>query len=183
MMNTSKVILLLLILLLSACEEKEDPPGKEGEVTISSEIFGSTVYYVNGYSFEEEKYVPSLNPGGSVADIIPVNELKVTGEVIGMAFSAGPGNSYGFYKNYESTDLQAAESFYNNYTRVEISDLSELTDTLRAGQVYSFQTYKENWVKFLVREIRLMKESALSDYVEADIVYNIQRNGSEVFEE
>lgn len=181
-MNKTLFILVSMVFLVSACEEKENPPGQVGEVTISSEIFGSTVYYVNGYSFEEEKYVPSLNPGGSVADIIPVNELKVTGEVIGMAFSAGPGNSYGFYKNFESSDLQSAEEFYNNYTQVETNGLSQLTDTIEAGQVYTFQTYKENWVKFLVRDVRIMKESALSDYVEADIIYNIQRNGTEVFE-
>lgn len=177
------IILAIGYFFSTSCEKKENPPNQKGEVTISSEIFGSKVYYVNGFSFEEEKYVPSLNPGGSVADIIPVNELKVTGEVIGMVFSTGPGNSYGFYKNFESNNLQAAEDFYRNYNQVEIQDLSELTDTLEAGQVYTFKTFKENYVKFLIREVRLMNQSALSDYVEADITYNIQRNGTEVFEE
>ncbi|MGC9341378.1 MAG: hypothetical protein ACP5E3_01615 [Bacteroidales bacterium] len=176
-------ILTLGVFFLTACEKEDNTPDQKGEVTISSEIFGSTVYYVNGFSFEEEKYVPSLNPGGSVADVIPVNELEVTGEVFGMAFSAGPGNTYGFYKNFESSNLQEAENFYASYSQVETGELSELTDTLEAGQVYTFKTYKENYVKFLIRDVRLMKQSALSDYVEADIVYNIQRNGTDVFED
>jgi len=150
---------------------------------VSSEIFGSSVYYVNGYSFEEEKFVPTMNPGSSVSDIIPQRVLQVSGEVIGMVFSAGPGNPYGFYKNFESQNPAEAEQFFSGYAQVSVGDLESLTDTLKAGQVYTFRTYKDNYVKILIKEVRLMTGSALSDYAEADIKYYIQRDGAPVFEE
>lgn len=177
------LILSIFILLGSACEEKNSPPSPSGEVTVSSEIFGSTVYYVNGYSFEEEKFVPSLNSGSSVPDIIPVNELNVDGDVIGMVFSAGPNNGDGFYINFESSDIGEAENFYNQYSSVEFDQFSPLTDTLRAGQVYTFKTYKGNYVKFLIEGVRMMTQSVNSDYVEADIKYFIQRDGATEFQE
>lgn len=152
-------------------------------MTVSSEIFGSAVYYVNGYSFEEEKYVSTMNSGGSVADIIPENVLKVNGEVTGMILSAQGVNTYGFYKNFESSVLAEAENFFNNYLNVEADPLYPLSDTLKAGQVYTFRTYKKNYVKILVKDVRIQNDSPLKDYVEADLRYFIQRDGAEIFDE
>ena len=174
----------VLILFCLSCEEKQNPPSKKGNVTLSSEILGTTVYYVNGYSFEEEKYVSSLSSGGGdVADVIPENLLNVDGEVIAMVLSPGPGNPFGFYKNFESSDLEEARDFYLNYLEVDVGEFSASTSQLKAGQVYTFRTLKENYVKILVRDVRYMISGSFSDYIEADISYSIQRDGSTTFEE
>ncbi len=172
------VFLLLSVTICYACEEKTDEIRTEGEVTISSEILGTEVYYVNGFSFEEDKFVRSLNSGPDVPDIIPENILEVSGEVIGMALSTGPGNHFGFYKNFESNDLSEAENFWLNYLEVDVESFISLSDTLSPGQVYTFRTYKENFVKFLVKDVRVF-----SEYVEANIRFSIQRDGSAIFDE
>jgi hypothetical protein len=176
------ILSFISIFLFFSCEENNSGPSESGDITISSEFFGTTVYYVNGYSFEEEKYVPTINPGGSVADIIPENVLLISGDVVGMIFSADVDGS-GFYKNFESSNLTEAEDYFNNYLQVETDGLSSLSDTLKAGQVYTFLTYKDNYVKILIEEVRKMSGSLLSDYFEADIKYYIQRDGSAEFDE
>lgn len=176
-------ILFVFLMFFASCEDNNEVPDVKGSITVSSEFFGTTVYYVNGYSFEEDKFVPSLNSGGSVADIIPENVLLVNGDVTGMILSAGPGNSYGFYKNFESNSLADAEEFFNNYQTADVNGYSSLSDTLKAGQVYTFRTYKDNYVKFLVEGVRLMTGSILSDYVEADLRYYIQKDGTREFDE
>jgi hypothetical protein len=177
------IILLTANLAINSCEENNGDDRPKGEVTISSEILGTNVYYVNGFSFEEEEYVPSLNSGSDVPDIIPENILEVSGEVIGMALSAGPGNPYGFYKNFESNNIAEAEEFYDNYTEAEAVNFSSLSDTLEAGQVYTFRTYKDNFVKFLVKDVRLESGGTLTGHAEADLKYSIQRDGTAIFEE
>jgi len=175
-------ILFVFLLFFASCEDNNDVPDAKGNITISSEIFGTNLYYVNGYSFEEDKFVPSLNSGGSVPDIIPVNVLLVSGDVTGMILSASEDGS-GLYKNFESSNIKEAEGFFNNYRMVDAANFTSLSDTLETGQVYTFKTYKDNYVKFLVEDVRLMSGSLLKDYVEADIKYYIQRDGSQEFDE
>lgn len=171
------------ILICYACEEENNEPKAKGEVTLSSEILGTSLYYVNAYSFEEEKYVSSMNSDSDIPDIIPQNIIKPDQEIVGMVLSPGPGNSYGFYKNFESENLSEAEDFYLNYLEVDIENFTTLSDTLKAGQVFTFRTHKDNFVKFLVKEVRMYPGLYPEGYVEADIRYNIQRDGSAVFDQ
>jgi hypothetical protein len=174
---------LVCIIICYACEEENNEPKMKGEVTLSSEILGTSRYYVNGFSFEKEKYAPSMNSGSDVPDIIPQNIIKPNQEIVGMVLSPGPGNNYGFYKNFESDNLSEAQDFYSNYLEVDIGTFETLSDTLKEGQVYIFRTYKDNFVKFLVEETRVFPGFYPEGYVEADIKYNIQRDGSNVFEQ
>lgn len=176
------IICVVFLLVLPACEKEESPPSDKGDITVSSEIFGSTVYYVNGYSFEEEKFIPNLNSKGT-PDIVCQNVLDKTGSVIGMMISAFGVSSFGFYKNFESRSFTEAEEFFSGYKTVEVEQFYPLSDTIQAGQVYTFRTTKKNYVKILVKDVRIKNDSPLSDYVEADIRYYIQRDGAEVFDE
>lgn len=173
----------LCIIICHACEEENTEPKMKGDVTLSSEILGTSRYFVDGFSFEGEKYVSSTNSGSEVPDVIPQNIIKPDGEIVGMALSPGPGNSYGFYKNFESDNFSEAQEFYSNYLEVDIGTFETLSDTLKAGQIYTFRTHKDNYVKFLIEEIRMYPGLYPEGYVEADIKYNIQRDGSEVFEQ
>ena len=180
-----RIILLAFtcIFICYACEEENNEPKAKGEITLSSEILGTSIYYVNGYSFEEEKYVSSMNSDSDVSDIIPQNIIKPNQEIIGMVLSPGPGNSYGFYKNFEGENLSEAEDFYSNYIEVDIQNFATLSDTLKAGQVFTFRTFKDNFVKFIVKEVRMSPGLFPEGYVEADIKYNIQQDGSAVFDQ
>lgn len=174
--------LTVLLIFITACEEKDKPLSPDGMIKLSSEFLGSTIYYVNGFSFEEEEFVPTVNSGGKVADIIPENILMVNGDVSGVLFSSGGGNNTGFYKNFEGESLEEAEAFFDNYTEVSAPQYSELTDTLSVGQVYTLKNYKENFVKILIRELQ-KRSGTYSDFYEVSIEYYIQRDGSEIFEE
>ncbi|MFW5644376.1 MAG: hypothetical protein ACOCZL_00550 [Bacteroidota bacterium] len=174
---------LTCVFMCYACEEEKKEPKTWGEVTLSSEILGTNMYYVNAYSFEEDKYVPSMNSGSDIPDVIPQNIIRPNQDIIGMALSPGPENRHGFFKNYESSNLSEAQDFYSDYLEVNIGDFETLSDTLKAGQVYTFRTHKDNYVKFIVKEIRTFPGLYPQGYVEADIRYNIQRDGSEIFEE
>ncbi|MFW5820703.1 MAG: hypothetical protein ACOCWA_05395 [Bacteroidota bacterium] len=182
-MDKILILLVCCTLILSACEEKKEEPRSKASVSLSSEILGTNIYYVNGFSFEEDEYISSLNTTGSIPDIIPQNILKPDQEVVGLALSAGPGNNYGFYKNFESENFSEAEEFYENYLEAEAVNFSSLSDTIRVGQVYTFRTYKDNYVKFLVEDVRKYPGLYPEGYVEADIRFNIQRNGSDVFDQ
>lgn len=168
-----------LLLIVTSCEKEEETIPDEALVTVSSEFFGTQVYYVNGYSFELGKHIatPAVNSVDGIPDIVPENILLPSGDLAGILFTGGPGNNFGFYKNFESNTLDDATDFYNNYTSVDAPSFTSLSDTLKAGQVYTFRTRDENYVKLIINEVRL-QANMISDYYEVDIRYFIQRDGS-----
>jgi hypothetical protein len=175
---------LCLVFWTSSCEKKTTEPADEGDITISSQIFGSSpVFYVNAFSFETGKEIPATGGGGEVADVLAEQIRTVSGDVAGMRFSTFSSNTWGFFLNGEFNSSEAALSFYNNYTEATDGPWTEQTDTVFTHQVYTFRTYLGNYVKFIVKETRIMESPGAPDYAEADIRYYIQRNGTTLFEE
>ena len=169
--------LVMVFLLICGSCKKEESPGVEGTFKISSRKYFSTLYYVKGFSFEKNKSVDVILMNED-ADIAPVDSINLSGGIVGMKLSVLSNNSNGFYLNARHTNLSDAQNFYNNYKSVVYPSFIHLADALKMYDVYTMKTAKNNYVKFLVKNLR-----QVSDYFEADILYVIQRDGSEVFPE
>ena len=158
-------------------EEKKIYPG--GEITLSSQTFGTMVYYSLGYSFEKEEYVQTLG-SSEIIDIYLVETNTISGALTGVQFATKqiPDSTYGFYLNGIFPTPADAEDYYNNYTSAVAPQYQVLTDTVKVNQVWTFRTYKKNYVKILVKDMRTIYTGQTADYIEADIRYFIQRNGS-----
>jgi len=177
-----KTIAILLMLFCISCT-KENDPEITGDVTISSRFYGTTVYYVYGYSFELEEKVPSFNSGGKLYDIIPENVINPAGDVIGVQFTTEGSNQYGFYKNGDFSGLSEAENYFNSYLEAENGPWSSLTDTLAVAQVYTYRTHEGNFVKFCIKDVQIIQPLTESEYVNVDIHYFIERSGTQIFSE
>jgi len=150
-------------------------------ITVSSEIFGTGNYYVYGYSFELAEKVKTSNSYDIIPDIIPTLELLPSGEVLGAIFTTHNSNSNGFYLNGEFKSLSEANKFYDDYIEAEIGTIQKTTDRLVPFQIYTFITYKGNYVKFMIQDVRIVTNDQLTDYVEVDIKYDINKYGSPKF--
>ena len=167
----------IAILLICGSCKKEVNPGFKDSVRISSRKYFSTLYYVKGYSFEKNKSVDVILMSED-ADIAPVDSINLAGSIVGMKLSVLSNNPYGFYLNARHANLSDAQNFFNNYKTAVFPSSTTLTDALKIYDVYTMRTSKNNYVKFLITNLR-----QISDYFEADISYVIQRDGSDLFPE
>ena len=113
--GTMKNILFLPVLacmfILTACQGNKDK-SYSGEIMLSSELFGSSSYYVQGYSFESEEFVSY--PGTSPApDILVENLREPGGDIVAAGFSS-PGNSKAFLLHGSYNSAAEAESAYES---------------------------------------------------------------------
>ena len=178
-MKTVYIIIISFIFLSASCKKEEPLISPSTEITLSSITLGEAVYYSYGYSFELQKFVKTLN-SPDVIDIYLIEALKVSGEPTGVQFASEevPESTYGFYLTKQLSNSVNAVQFYNNYTTADAPQFSVLTDTVKVNQVWTFKTWKKNYVKFLVKDIRKIYNGANIDYIEVDIKYFIQRDGS-----
>jgi hypothetical protein len=179
-----KKIIPFLILLLAVTSCKKDNPSSpvnEDQITISTQFYGTNVYYVYGYSFELGKQVSSMDTR-QVADVIPTRVQKPDGTVLGAQLTAGGNNPYGFSKVGEFSTLAEASGFYDAYNSVEVSSWQSLSDTLAPFQVYAFKTYNENYVKLMITSVDIVGASnPTENFVEIGLKYMIQRDGTSMF--
>ncbi len=175
------LLLPLLSVLLLSCNKDDDKLSSGGKITLSSETFGSP-YYVMGYSFETQGFYKRLSSGNDV-DIYLNEIIKPSGALFGVQFATNSlsESAHGFSLTSAFSDAASAEAFYNAYTRAETGEggFVTLTDTVRLYQVYTCKTWKDHYVKFLVRDIRPVEKDGIADHMEVDIEYFIQRDGSD----
>jgi hypothetical protein len=132
-----------------------------------------------GYSFEKQVFFQSISAGSEID--IYLNELLVpSGDLDGVQFSTNTisGTVYGFFKNAEFSDLKTAEEYYTNYTSAISPVYEKLTDTISKYDVYTFRTWKGNYVKFMVKNIYVTYQGSRPDYMDVEIKYFIQRDGT-----
>ena len=172
---------LLGLFLFTSCKEDSPEVPISNNITLSSETFGLQPYYSMGYSFENHDFFQQLG-SSSLIDIYLTELLKPNGELTGVQFSTNTlsESSFGFYLNAEFDNLTDAKVYYDNYTQVDFPDhdIVTLTDNVKLFQVYTFRTWKSNYVKFLVKDIRVVYDGSFADFMEVDIEYFIQRDGT-----
>jgi hypothetical protein len=175
----SVLSLFLSLFFFISCTKDKPKPSAANSITLSSETFGTQVYFVYGYSFEKQSFYQRISSGSDVD--IYLNELvKLNGEPTGAQFTTNTisESTYGFYLNAGFNDLTSAEEYYKNYTQADFPEYVTLSDTIKEFQVYTFRTWKSNYVKFLVKELRMNYKGDIPDFIEVDIEYFIQRDGS-----
>ncbi len=177
-----RISLLILFFITPSCKKDNGNPSHTNEITLSSQTFGTQPYYIMGYSFEYQDFYERISSGSEI-DIYLNEILNTKGELTGVQFSTNTvsESTYGFYLNAEFLDLAGAEEFYNNYNQAAFPEFVTLTDTIKAFQMYTFRTWKANYVKFFVKEIRVYNEGDRAEYMEVDIKYFIQRDGTIYF--
>jgi len=174
-----------LVLLLTFGCEKNTGPDKNGEIILSSQLFGTESYYLFGYNFEESdmfKY-NYLSPGEIIPDIINEGFPVIGGEEeLSLPGFNTPAGGEGFALLGEFSSMSEAESFYRDYKQVEEGLRFEvLSDTVRLYQVWIQQTAAGNYAKMLIREINLGEGGSGSPYSEVTLEFNYSNDGSGKF--
>jgi len=171
---------LLLLFMGIACTKDEPAVAKTNTITLSSQTFGSQPYYSMGYSFEKKGFYQRLSSGSEI-DIYLAEVVNPMGDLIAVQFSTNTisESTFGFYLNNTFADSSAASEFYKNYTLAVFPEYSSLTEPIKEFQVYTFKTWKKNYVKFWIKEMRIFYIGDRAEYFDVDIEFLIQRDGSD----
>jgi hypothetical protein len=174
--------MLFVICVFPSCTKDGDKLTSGGEITLSSEKFGTQFYYSMGYSFETQEF-NKTNGSGTAIDIYLNEIIKPSGGVTGVQFATSSlsESDYGFYLNSGFTSPEPAKAYYNAYIKADVpgSAFVALTDTVKPYQVYTFLTHSDHYVKILVKEIRTVQKDGLDHHMDVDIEYFIQRDGTD----
>jgi hypothetical protein len=172
--------LFIPVLIGYSCSKDNPEPTSNNKITLSSQTFGTQPYYSMGYSFENQEFIKRINSGAEI-DIYLNEIVNPKGELIGVQFATNTisETTFGFYLNATLEDSIEAKNYYNNYIVADFPEYVELTDSIKEFQVYTFRTWKLNYVKFYVSAIRVVYSGERADYIEVDLEYYIQRDGSD----
>jgi hypothetical protein len=173
-----EISLIVLLFVSSSCKKDNEEPSTS-DITLSSKKFDPQNFYVMGYSFEYQDYIKTYSSSSEV-DIYLIDILNPNGGLSGVQFSTSTSSEsiYGFSLDSTFADYLSAEQYYDNYSIAKADEYETITDTVFKYQVYTFRTRKSNYVKFIVKEIRVYTENGIADYIEVDLKYFIQRDGS-----
>ncbi|MFZ5941446.1 MAG: hypothetical protein ACOYXB_12815 [Bacteroidota bacterium] len=145
------LISLFLLFLLPGCPSGPDQT-HSGEIILSSELFGTLTWYVQGYRFETEEYVNY--PGTSdVPDLLLENLRRPNGDIVATGFSS-PGNLHAFLLKGTYASPSEAGSAYDALLAADtLSSYSDISDTLRVNQLWLFRSSEGRYAKILVEDI------------------------------
>jgi len=177
-MKHSQVILIFLLLLSTACN-KDDHPGDTGEITLTSELYGSGPYYVMGYNFALGKMVSTLDAPGP--DIVVLPESSPDNSVVESAYLSSDNLKDSFTHNKSFDDLASAEAFFNSYLEVDdAGGYTGIASDLAPYQVWTYRTNENKYVKMLI--LKVTKEIRNdTPYAETTLRYVYQPDGSRTF--
>jgi len=175
------IVILISVLFLS-CKKDEDENKNRGEILLTSEFtqVGDN-YLVVGFSFDEGKNIPFSITSGTLPDIVVSNETDVQGNVTG-AFLNSPSNLEAFHLNQSFYTLTEAQVWFDHYNEVVATDFKPLAESIIHYQVWTIQTSDKKYAKLLIKDIQIMRDSPISDYVEIIAEYQYQPDGSKIFD-
>ena len=180
MVRTVKNIILpasiILMALLPGCK-KEDEQVYSGTATIDNVLYGQSVYYAIGFSFEETKLLPTHEqPQPDITvHAITDNEGSVTGAYLDTPVLVPP-----FYLAGEFASSTEAIEFYNNLAEVGNHAWVATANPVLENQVWMFKTAAGNYVKFRVISITL-EDRQSGPYVKMKFEWRLQPGGSTTF--
>ena len=156
--------------------KKESKPALNGEVTLSSQILGSSVYYTYGFSFVAAKL--QKYPGEQVDLILAVVQPQ---DSITASFFTSTDYDGTFNNSYFNANLDSATAWYNSYTEATASSFNAITDTIKPGQVITYKSAAGKYAKFLVESYILVKPQSGNQYATAKIKWAYQPDGTNKF--
>ncbi|MCK4921500.1 MAG: hypothetical protein KAS71_10670 [Bacteroidales bacterium] len=171
---------IILFFFMFGCDDDPGEIKNKGEITLSSEFQGSDNYYYRyGYSFEKAKFFVVLPVYENEIPDVFLEDIPIPGsESLASFIYSEASNLNGIIKNGDFNNLNEAETFYNAYDNAVSGPWSSLSDTIESFQVYTFKTSVNNYVKLLVLDVRLFDNLTTPDYMEIDLRYFIQRDGT-----
>ena len=103
-----------------------------------------------------------------------------TGEITG-AYLESPDNLEAFSLAGDFENASLAETFYNEYSEVQETDYTAITDSVKSNQVWVIKTRAGNYAKILTTGLAFCEEGALGSYVELGFRWEFQPEGSKIF--
>ena len=174
--------LIILCLLFASCNKDEEKPKYEGEVILTSEkVTWGDDYNTQGFSFEKGENVPFPHTtNGVVPDLVVTHFMDDYNINLKVTFTS-PNNTEAFYLNQTASNADEAKSWYDNYLEVTATNFIALADSIKINQIWTVQTVNKKYTKLLVREIKLLTDSPVDEYVEVKVSYKYQPDGSRNF--
>jgi len=167
-----------LLILAGGCN-KDDNPGSSGEITLTSEIYGSGPYYVSGYNFSLGEMVSTLDAPGP--DIVVLPESSPDNTVVKSAYLSSDNLKDSFTFNASFDDLASAENFFNNYLEVDDSKgYAGIAADIQPYQIWTYRTNNNTFVKMLVLKVRKEIRND-TPYAETTLRFVYQPDGSRTF--
>ena len=177
------IVLIQLLLLLAGCD-KVKGPDLTGEINLSSQRYGTTDFYLYGFSYEDgEMYEYSLTGEPPYPDIINEGTRVIEGNetVLYPSFNT-PAQKNGFVLLGEFSTLEDARDFYMGYDTVEGGLQFKIPGGIvEVNQVWLQMTSAGNYVKLLVTGINNFEVESGADYNEIILEYTYQPDGSSSF--
>ncbi|MBN1131551.1 MAG: hypothetical protein JXR52_08180 [Bacteroidales bacterium] len=175
-------LILVSMVMMSGCHDQELDI-LEGEINLSSQLFGVGSYYLYGYSYGEADYIKYSFPfsGSVVPDLINIPFKNPDGTISASGFNA-PSGKNGFSLLGSFSSLDAAREFYRDYKNVEPGlEFIVDSDTVKLYQVWLQKTQYDHFAKLLIMDINFFDGGLGEDYIVANIEYTYQNDGTGVF--
>ena len=175
------IILLSILVCTGSCNDKEETVQYKGEAIFSSEKFqDGDIYIVYGFSFEKGENIPYTLISGSSPDIIVSNLTDVQNKITGAVLNS-PDNEEAFYFNGKGANYKEAKEWFDNYDEVTATDFIALVDSVELYQIWTVQTAAGKFAKILVKNIDVITDSRIQDYIEITVDYEYQPDGTRIF--
>jgi hypothetical protein len=178
--RTTRYCLLISCILLTSCKKDEDKPRYEGEVVLTSEkVKQGDDYNTLGFSFEKGDNVPYPYTTDVVPDLVVTHFIDLNQNLI-VTFTS-PNNQEAFFLNETAGTAVEAKSWYDSYLEVTATGFITLADSVTINQIWTVQTISKKYAKLLIKEIKLLNDSPVAEYVEVKVDYKYQPDGSRIF--
>lgn len=146
-----------------------------GTDTIDNIIYGTTLYYAIGFSFELGALVQTNK--------IPEPDITVHVNASPPSLSAylDTPNLMGSYVLLSENDSEAdAKTFFDSFLEVGSYSWNLFATNIRENQVWLFKTREGNYVKFRIIDL-IVEETSGLPYTQVTFEWRIQRDGSTIF--
>ena len=179
-----KSTLLIVFLFLFVCGCKKDSKAPTtGEVTLSSQKFGTQTFYVYGFSVSAGSLVQfSLGTASQYPDWVLEEILDVAGIPTGVNITTNSSNTLAFCLNGSYANITEATSAFAAYREVAFSNSTDKILDIKPFQIYTYKNKSLNYTKFLIENLEI-KNSGTTTYYEATIQWVYQPDGSTHFSE
>jgi len=179
-------ILFLLIIFINGCDNSvgPTPPKTNGETTINTKIVN---FKYTGFSFSQDGNIEYPNSNNITPDIIVLVQTNETGNILGV-FLSSAGTlkpTFKFIKQFNDTDNDSAQVFFNNLAAVPDSNYMDLALPVKVNQIWAVKTVDDKFGKILILHTEAYADSSIPSsptlYGAAKFKWNYQPNGSRNF--
>jgi hypothetical protein len=166
--------IIVLLLLFTGCKGEKDIP-RSGTITLTNELFGTSVYYSYGLSFSLGEKVTSLN---DPEPDITVEEGIIYGGTVEEAFfsvnTLDP--AFALYGTY-GTENEAVAA-YSALTSFSTMTWVNFGSPLSVNQIWLVRTREDTYAKVRVKEVIL---DTTNDFASCTFEWAYQPDGTKTF--